>query len=151
MKMNKITTRRAWTEQENMLIIEMYSTMLRNQVLGIKYSKAPIVREYAEKLERSRSSVECKAMNISAILQEKGLDTVKGYKALSNYNNALKTTKIGCLRQKNRVMMIDHQNPIKLMLCINNNPLLGCSSTLPNSMLLHIVKVIFFVEAVKVF
>jgi len=90
MKITKQTTRKAWTEQDNKNICELYSLFHLYQSMGTKYSKAPIVRQYAEEMKRSKGSIECKLMNISAIRQELSLDIVKGYKALSNYNKDLK-------------------------------------------------------------
>lgn len=90
MKIKKITTRKVWTDEDNKEVVDLYNTFLALQESETKYQKAAPVRELAEKQGRSKGSVECKLMNISAIRQEHfKLPIVKGYKSLSNYNKDL--------------------------------------------------------------
>lgn len=96
MKMAKITARKAWTKSDNIEIVNLYNAMLELQRTGTKYSKAPMVRAVAENQGRSKGSVECKLMNVSAIRQQAGLDIVQGYKALSNYNKELVDVVMAC-------------------------------------------------------
>lgn len=89
MNVKKITARKVWSDDDNREIVALYNAMLALQHNGEKFTKAPMVRLVAENQGRSKGSVECKLMNISAIRQERGMDIVAGYKALSNYNKAL--------------------------------------------------------------
>ena len=90
MKMKPVTTRKAWTPANNRAVITLYNKFLALQQSGEKYQKAASVRALAEKQDRTKGSVECKLMNISAIHQNLlQLPIVKGYKALDNYNHDL--------------------------------------------------------------
>ena len=89
MKMKPVTVRRVWTDSDNKEVVALYNLFLSYQGAGEKYQKAKPVRELAEKQGRSKGSVECKLMNISAVRQSLGLEMVKGYKSLSNYNKQL--------------------------------------------------------------
>ena len=93
MKVKQIKgNRKAWTDEENMKVLALYFSFLDYQRNGEKYQKAAPVRAMAESLERSKGSIECKLMNISAIRAEHNGEIVKGYKPLSNYNIDLKAT-----------------------------------------------------------
>lgn len=90
MKMAKVTTRKAWTDDDNRQLIALYNYMLVAQATGDKINKAKLFRDLGEKQGRSKSSCECKAMNVSAVRQNLlGLPIVQGLKALDNYNKAL--------------------------------------------------------------
>lgn len=90
MKMKPVTTRHPWTAENNRAVIDLYNKFLAFQVAGEKYQKAASVRALAESQGRTKGSVECKLMNISAIRQNLlSLEIVKGYKALDNYNHDL--------------------------------------------------------------
>lgn len=90
MKMSKITNRKAWTDEDNAALVALYNRMYAMQESGEKYSKAPLVRALAADLERSKGSIECKLMNVSAVrVNVLGLGFVQGYKPLNNYNGDL--------------------------------------------------------------
>jgi len=90
MKMKPVTTRQAWTPAHNRAVITLYNKFLNFEKAGEKYQKAASVRALAESQGRTKGSVECKLMNISAIRQNLlSLPIVKGYKALNNYNHDL--------------------------------------------------------------
>ena len=67
MKMKPVTTRKTWTPANNRAVVNLYNKFLSFQDKGEKYQKAGYVRALAEKQERTKGSVECKLMNISAI------------------------------------------------------------------------------------
>ena len=90
MHMNKITTRTPWTKPHDRQVIKLYDFMLAEQKAGNKINKAKLFRELAEKQNRSKSSVEAKCMNISAVYEEMGFDIVTGLKPLKNYAKKLK-------------------------------------------------------------
>lgn len=90
MKPLKKSQRKPWTAENNRELVDLYNEMIAFQLSGEKYSKAPLVRALAEKQERTKGSIECKLMNVSAIRQNLlKLPIVKGYKALDNYNHDL--------------------------------------------------------------
>lgn len=90
MKMKPIKTRQAWTPEHNRELIDLYNKMLAFQLADEKYTKAPLVRALADAQGRTKGSIECKLMNVSAIRQNLlQLPIVKGYKALDNYNHDL--------------------------------------------------------------
>jgi len=93
-----------WTDDENAAVIRLYFDMLSLATAGASYNKAGMIRSYqftdegrhAEALSnRSRGSIEAKLMNCSAAhrdLQPRA-ETMDGhgYRALSNYQGALRT------------------------------------------------------------
>ena len=85
--------RRGWTAGEIEQVIILYLTMRtiqRNPEKFGKLKKAPLVREYAEDLGRSKGSIECKLMNISHCIQELKLgEIVQGYKPLRNVQKGM--------------------------------------------------------------
>jgi 5-methylcytosine-specific restriction protein A len=73
--------RERWTPRELENAVEVYRRMLRHEVEGHAYSKSEMRREaLAGPLQgRSPSSFEFRMRNISAVLEELGRSTVKGY------------------------------------------------------------------------
>lgn len=96
-----MTTRKPWTDAENWSICSLYAMMSLRAVNGMKYNKAAMIREVQGTDEnpgplhdRSRGSIEAKLMNLTAVLRDLGLTEYSmerhGYKALPNYQRALK-------------------------------------------------------------
>ena len=80
-----------WSKGEIEAVVEDYFAMLREQQRGVRPNKAAHRRELAERLtERSHKAIEYKHMNISAVLDEKGLPYVEGYRPMPHYQQALK-------------------------------------------------------------
>ena len=80
-----------WSPEELQAIVSDYMEMLDSELRGQEYIKADHRRNLLPKLNnRSEGSIEFKHQNISAVLQEAGLQWIKGYKPASNYQNALK-------------------------------------------------------------
>jgi len=80
-----------WTIEEDLAIINDYFNMLKKELTGEKYVKAEHRRNLLPFLNnRSHGSVERKHMNISAVLIEKGLPYIAGYKPYHNYQDLLK-------------------------------------------------------------
>jgi hypothetical protein len=80
----------AWSRQEVDLIVADYFEMLRAELLGEPYSKAEHNRQIRPLLNgRSKSSVEFKHQNISAVLVQMGLPYIEGYKPAVNFQKAL--------------------------------------------------------------
>lgn len=80
-----------WSPEELQAIVSDYMEMLDAELRGQKYRKAHHRRNLLPKLnKRSEGSIEFKHQNISAVLQEAGLQWIKGYRPASNYQNSLK-------------------------------------------------------------
>ena len=101
MNMNKITTRKPWTDSDNQAVCALYFQMYSMQAQGVKFSKAPLVRELATELDRSKGSIEAKLMNCSGVMVDLVLVYVTGYKPLSNYQHDLKTFMVELIKEAN--------------------------------------------------
>ena len=80
---------RPWTDEENDLIVADYFAMLADDVAGRPYSKAEHNRQLQTRIDRSRTSIEFKHQNISAVLRGLGEDWIAGYKPAFNFQMAL--------------------------------------------------------------
>lgn len=78
-----------WTDEENDLIVADYFAMLADDVAGRPYSKAEHNRQLQTRIDRSRTSIEFKHQNISAVLRGLGEDWIAGYKPAFNFQMAL--------------------------------------------------------------
>ncbi len=79
-----------WSRAEVAATVADYLDMLRQELAGAPYSKAAHRRELAARLDgRSGPSIEFKRANISAVLAERGLRHIAGYKPRGNYQRAL--------------------------------------------------------------
>lgn len=80
----------AWTRREVELVVSVYLHMLRMQLMGQTPNKAEHNRQLQSMLPaRSKSSIEYKHCNISAVLVELGVPPLIGYKPLFNYQQLL--------------------------------------------------------------
>jgi hypothetical protein len=81
---------RDWSRDEVDLIVADYFLMLRAELDGEPYSKADHSRTLQPLLDgRSKSSVEFKHQNISAVLVSMGLPYIEGYKPAKHYQKAV--------------------------------------------------------------
>jgi hypothetical protein len=78
-----------WSDDEIKATVESYFQMLTSELQGFTYSKTEFRNSLLSKFKRTKSSVEYKYQNISAVLAVKGLPYVHGYKPASNYQKAL--------------------------------------------------------------
>jgi hypothetical protein len=78
-----------WSDDELDAIVADHFAMLRAQSEGQPYVKAHHARALMERTGRSHRSVEFKHMNISAVLTELGLPTIRGYRPMANYQAAI--------------------------------------------------------------
>jgi len=78
-----------WTDGELDRIVADYFSMLGEEISGIPYNKAAHNRALRDGLDRSKSSVEFKHRNISAVLVELGLPSIRGYFPAENYQAAI--------------------------------------------------------------
>lgn len=80
---------RDWTDEENDTIVADYFSMLSADVASKPYNKSEHNRAICARIDRTRSSVEYKHQNISAVLKAVGEDWIPGYKPAFNYQSAL--------------------------------------------------------------
>ena len=78
-----------WTDKENDLIVADYFAMLADDSAGRPYNKADHNRELQRRIDRSRTSIEFKHQNISAVLKALGEDWIPGYKPAFNFQLTL--------------------------------------------------------------
>ena len=78
-----------WSDTENDLIVADYLEMLRLELSGQPFVEAHRNEALRAILKRSRSSIEFKHQNISAILQRLGLPWIAGYKPMLNSQESL--------------------------------------------------------------
>jgi hypothetical protein len=78
-----------WTDEELDRIVADYFSMLGEEISGIPYNKAAHNRALRDGFDRSKSSVEFKHRNISAVLVELGLPSIRGYFPADNYQAAI--------------------------------------------------------------
>src|SRR6185437_15194624 len=85
-----------WTPYEVDLIVADYFEMLRAELSGESFSKSAHNQDLRPKLNhRSKSSVEYKHQNISAVLIGMGLPYIDGYKPAKNYQKTLLPQAVG--------------------------------------------------------
>ena len=95
-----MVTGKAWTQDEIKTICSVYATMLVMEQRGIKYNKAQARRNTLPDLDgRSAGSYEMKCCNISAALNDQGMQWIKGYKPLKGYQHALKPAIVEAIKQ----------------------------------------------------
>ena len=78
-----------WTDEELDRIVADYFNMLKEEISGIPFNKAAHNRSLRDHIDRSKSSVEFKHRNISAVLVELGLPRIHGYFPAENYQSAI--------------------------------------------------------------
>jgi hypothetical protein len=78
-----------WAADELDAIVEDYFAMLQAEQQGQPYVKSRHAEALMAQIGRTHRSVEFKHMNISAVLAELSLPTIRGYKAKANYQNAI--------------------------------------------------------------
>jgi 5-methylcytosine-specific restriction enzyme A len=81
-------TNKPWTDDELAAAVDAYLEMLESEHKGRPYNKAEVNRSLREKgmplKGRTKSSVEFRMQNISAVLQAEGHSFVKGYVPAKN-------------------------------------------------------------------
>jgi len=81
--------RQAWTDEELDLIVSDYFLMLTEETASAPFNKAEHNRILRNEIVRSKSSIEFKHRNISAVLQQLGLPRIKGYFPAENFQKAI--------------------------------------------------------------
>lgn len=78
-----------WQADELDAIVATYFAMLAAELAGRPYVKAHHARDLMARTGRSHRSVEFKHMNLSSVLADLGLPTIRGYRRMDNIQNAL--------------------------------------------------------------
>lgn len=78
-----------WNREENVLVVDEYLTMLEQQLAGQDFVKARVNERVRAVTGRSQRSVDSKFMNISAVLLERQIPPVRGFKPYRHYQAAL--------------------------------------------------------------
>jgi Domain of unknown function (DUF3883) len=81
--------RRNWTGGELDLIVSDYFLMLNDEAAGTPFNKAQHNRLLRSEIDRSEASIEFKHRNISAVLQQLGLPSIRGYLPAANFQKAI--------------------------------------------------------------
>ena len=93
-----------WTRVEIEATVSAYLQMLRYELRGERYVKAEVVRALEDLLPvRSRGAIELKLQNISAVLDEAGLDWIDGYKPLPHIQGELRPAVLAGLDVRGRI------------------------------------------------
>jgi 5-methylcytosine-specific restriction protein A len=79
-----------WSDEELLASIRAYRRLFATKQRGEPLEKASVVNELTKLIGRSKSSVEMRMQNISAVLDEQGRDWIDGYKPLRHYPARLK-------------------------------------------------------------
>lgn len=78
-----------WTDVELDAIVADYFAMLADEIRGVPFNKAARNRDLRRVIDRSRTSIEFKHGNITAVLEELGVSGIAGYKRRNNYQGAI--------------------------------------------------------------
>ncbi|MNS49399.1 hypothetical protein D3C72_820060 [compost metagenome] len=78
-----------WQADELDAIVATYFAMLAAELTGRPYVKAHHARDLMARTGRSHRSVEFKHMNLSSVLADLGLPTIRGYKRKDNIQGAI--------------------------------------------------------------
>jgi hypothetical protein len=78
-----------WDEAELDAIVADHFAMLALELRGQTYVKSHRAATLMDQIGRTHRSVEFKHMNISAVLAELGLPTIRGYKPKANFQDAI--------------------------------------------------------------
>ena len=79
-----------WTDAEFQSAIAAYGRMLRAEARGIPLQKSDVIGQLVSDLGRTKSSIDYRMRNISAVLDELGRDWIDGYKPMRNYPRRLR-------------------------------------------------------------
>lgn len=78
-----------WNEAEVKACVNLYFDCLQKQINGEPFVKSHIYRTFSQETGRSSGSVESKFQNISAVLDELGLDWISGLAPRRHYQELL--------------------------------------------------------------
>ena len=79
-----------WTDAEFQAALASYGRMLRAEARGIPLQKSDVIGQLVSDLGRTKSAIDYRMRNISAVLNELGRDWIDGYKPMRNYPRRLR-------------------------------------------------------------
>lgn len=86
------------------MLVRAYFDLLASEIRGERRVKAEVVRGLAGALPaRTQGSIERKLQNVSAVLDELGLEWIDGYKPMSHYQRSLRPVVEQALRVNRRI------------------------------------------------
>ena len=119
-----MTTRTPWTAGENLALVRLYFEMNDAATTGRPYQKAAMIRHASRDngpgdtgplANRSRGSIEAKLMNATACHRDLCPDAETmdghGYRALSNYQAALKDAMRAELQRRAGAALLPESHP----------------------------------------
>jgi hypothetical protein len=96
-----------WSREEVEVTVADYLAMLAAELAGVAYSKTEHRKRLAILLnDRSDGSIEFKHQNISAVLMDLGVQSIRGYKARSNYQGLLYEIVAECVSENNTIQTL---------------------------------------------
>ena len=94
-----------WTRDEVEATVRDYFEMLRFEATGQSFNKSEHNEQLRQRLRaRSKSSIEMKHQNISAILDHLGLPYIRGYKPRSNFQDLLREVVLSHVQREQPVL-----------------------------------------------
>ncbi len=78
-----------WNEREVEACVKLYFDCFQKQISGTPFVKSHVYQKFSEATGRTSSSVESKFQNISAVLDELGLDWISGLAPRRHYQELL--------------------------------------------------------------
>jgi len=100
----------AWTESEVSAVVDSYFRMLALEKAGAPYNKSENRRRLMAVVGRSEGAIERKLQNISAVLDEVGVQWINGYKPLAHYQDSLVVAVERVLRREPRFLYPEDVN-----------------------------------------
>lgn len=82
--------RGSWSDLENDVLVANYLDMLQQELRGEPFVKTRVNESVQQSTGRSKSSVEFKFANVSAVLREMHHPYVRGYQPRSNFQDSLR-------------------------------------------------------------
>jgi hypothetical protein len=100
----------SWNSLENEVIVAAYLDMLDHELRGEPVVKSKFNDDVRQRIGRSRGSVEYKFQNVSAVLIELRHPYVRGYKAASNFQEALRDAVVAQIQSRTELRSIALQD-----------------------------------------
>ena len=103
-----------WTAPEVRLLVADYLHMLQLFLAGQKFNKAEHLRRLQTSINRSRSSIEFKRCNVSAVLRDLEMQWLSGYVPRANYQTLLAEEVLAQIESRpdiDRAALLDAERP----------------------------------------
>jgi hypothetical protein len=87
---SRIASGGRWSDDEFRAAISAYGRMLRAEVQGARLEKSFAIAQLMKEIPRTKSSIDYRMRNISAVLDELGRAWIEGYKPMRHYPHRLR-------------------------------------------------------------